>query len=147
MIARDEIPHLVESLAPGSPPTASVLSAVRRLSGATLFNPAAAETLAQRLGFPYLPLDGIAINPEIGFLFLRTGPGKNGDAREGRPRTLLLWEIAKDVFHGVPLLTDTVEVVARMYGERPKSRPGPQPSPTRPRRSPASSRRARQTPK
>jgi hypothetical protein len=133
LIARDELPSLAESSPPAGPPNALVLSAVRRLSSATLFNPAAPETLAQGFGFPYLPLDGIAINPEIGFLILRKAPGKSGNARDGRTRTLLLWEIAEDIFHGMPLLTDTAEVAAHLYGERPKPGPLPHTSRTTPR--------------
>jgi hypothetical protein len=120
LIARDEIPDLTQNLPPETPPDARVQSAVRRLSGATMLDPRTPEMLGQVLGFAYLPLDEVAINPEIGFLFLRTKPGITGDAREGRAGTNLLWEVAEDTFHGMPLLTDTAEVAARMYGERPK---------------------------
>jgi hypothetical protein len=134
LVARNELPHLAQCLLLESPPNPPAPSAVRRLSGATTRDPRTPETLAQDLGLPYLSLDDIAINPEIGFLMLRMTPGKKGDAPEGRARTLLLWEIAEDIFHGMPLLTDTAEVAARMYGERPKASPAPRPSPMAPQR-------------
>jgi hypothetical protein len=134
LIAQNELPHLAQRPLLESSPNAPVLSAIRRLGGATILDPSTPETLAQALGFAYLPLDDIAVNPEIGFLVLRTRPGKKDDAPEGQTRTLLLWEIAEDVFHGMPLLTDTAEVAARMYGERPKASPAPRPSPMAPQR-------------
>jgi|SRR5579871_5651172 len=82
---------------------------------------------------PYLPLDGVAINPEIGFLILRTAPRKKEVARENGARSNLLWEISEDIFHGMPLLTDTVEVAPRMYGQRSKSDVTHRTSPTAPR--------------
>jgi hypothetical protein len=142
LIARGELPHVAESPPPDSPPKAPVRSTVRTLSGTTILDPHTPEMLAQALGFPYLPLDDVAINPEIGFLILRTAPGKKGHASDGQARTNLLWEIAEDTFHGIPLLTDTADVAARLYGERPKAGPAPQTSPTTPRpRLPSQARR------
>jgi hypothetical protein len=105
------------------------------------------ETLAQALDFPYLHLDGVAINPKIGFLFLRTAPGKKDDARGCRARTYLLWEIAEDTFHGMPLLTDAAEVAARMYDDSPKAGLTPQKSLSAPQRQRHSLRRGNPTPK
>jgi hypothetical protein len=118
LIARHELTLVAQSPRPESLRNAPVLSAVRRLSGAILFNPASPETLAEDFGFPYLSLDGVAINPEIGFIIFRSTPGK---ARDGRARTLLLWESAEDSFDGMSLMTDAAEVAARLYGERPKA--------------------------
>ncbi len=134
LIARGELPHIVASPPAENPPHASVLSAVTRFSGATIFYPRPPEVLAQAFGLPYLPLDDVAINPEIGFLILRVTPGRKGVRPEGWTRTNLLWEIAEDTFHSMPLLTDTAEVAAQMYGRRPKTGPAPRLSPTAPQR-------------
>jgi hypothetical protein len=126
LIARGELPHLAACPRPQSPLNVAVRSVVRRLSGATMLYPSSPETLAQASGFPYFPLDDVAINPEIEFLILRTAPEKKGHASEGQSRTNLLWEIAEDTFHAIPLLTDAADIAARMYGERPKAGSAPQ---------------------
>jgi len=121
LIARNELPNAAVSQLPAHPPGAPALSAVRRLSGATMLDPRAPETLAQALGFAYLPLDDTAINPEIGFLILRAAPGNKSEAPEGRAKSNLLWDVGDDIFDCMALQTDAAEVAARMYRERPKA--------------------------
>jgi hypothetical protein len=83
------------------------------------------QALALAFGFPCLALDDVALNPEIAFLILRTILAKRGDTRDCRTRTNLLWESTEGGFHGMPLLTDAIEVAARIYGNEPGSQPGP----------------------